>query len=75
MFHCVRCKPDHQFTIITTDICLDATGVPGKSAFLTARNTTGTGIDAVDELHDRRTNALRVYTVILLCQIVGIFIS
>ena len=71
----MRCKPDHQFTIITTDICLDAAGVPGKSAFLTARNTTGTGIDAVDELHDRRTNALRVYTVILLCQIVGIFIS
>ena len=60
------------FTIIATDIFLDEVGVPGRGPFLTVNSTI---TNAADRLHDKRMNALRVYTVILLCQIVGIFVS
>ena len=61
------------FTIIATDMALDAARVPGHGAFLHANSTTINLSD--DEVHKKRLNALAVYTVILCCQIVGIFIS
>ena len=64
-------------TVIATDICLEAANVPGRGPFLyeIATNTADTSSNAADELHSRRMNALSVYTVILCCQILGIFIS
>jgi hypothetical protein len=63
------------FTIVATDIILDAARVPGHGAFLHVFNKTDTNGTADDEIRDKRMNALSVYTVILSCQIVGIFIS
>ena len=73
------------FTLIATDIFLEAANVPGHGPFLyqdtTSTNITNTtdtistSTSATDELHDRRMNALLVYAVIMSCQILGIFVS
>ena len=61
------------FVMVLTDMLLDAWRVPGYGAVL--NNFNATSLDEDDAIHTKRMNALAVYTVIMLCQIVGIFIS
>jgi hypothetical protein len=61
------------FTMIATDTVLDASGVPGFGSVL--KDPSDPTATLKDDIHTRRKNALAVYTVIMLCQIIGIFIS